>query len=192
MSDHRRINAHALGVRRTLSESLLGRALLGWLLVLGIVACAAALGLRLNVSDSVPRGFYWASHSVPKRGDYAMVCPPSWPVFRAARAHGYFTGGTCPGDFEPLIKVVAATHGEKVAVGPLGVTINDRLWPHSAPRRYDASGWALPTFSSPPKTLAPHEVLVMSEHCELGFDARYFGPIPRTSIKATAVPLLTW
>lgn len=163
-----------------------------WLLAL-VVACAlVGLGLRLNISPSIPLGFYRLVSALPVRGDYVAVCPPPSPAFRLARSHGYLASGPCPGDFIPMFKVLAAKYGDRVSVDPSGVWINGTLWPRSAPLRADSSGWSLPHLSGFRAVLGCHEVLVMSESCPLGFDSRYFGALPNSVVIAKAIPLLTW
>ncbi len=163
-----------------------------WLCAIAAILIATHGGLRLNVSPSVPLGFYRLIAAAPARGDYVAVCPPSSNLFRAARARGYLMGGACPGDFVPMFKILAAGVGDDVRVEPSGVWINERLWPSSAPQRIDASGWKLPDLVGLRTTLHRNEVLLMSQDCRLGFDGRYFGTLPRSVITATAIPLFTW
>jgi conjugative transfer signal peptidase TraF len=163
-----------------------------WLVALLVVCAVIQLGLRLNISPSVPLGFYRLVNALPVRGEYVALCPPPSPAFRLARLHGYLASGPCPGDFVPMVKVLAAKHGDRVSVDARGVWINDTLWPRSAPLRVDSSGWSLPRLSNFRAVLGTDEVFVMSESCRLGFDGRYFGALPGAVIIAKAVPLLTW
>lgn len=165
---------------------------LGWLLLTTLAVGAAEAGLRLNASPSVPRGVYWLTSKAPAVGAYVAVCPPPSPLFAQARARGYLSAGRCPGDYSELLKVLAAGPGATVRVERGGVRIDGRLWPSSAPLRRDPAGWALPQLAGVETQLGPSAVLVMSQRCVLGFDSRYFGPLPRSAITATAAPLLTW
>jgi conjugative transfer signal peptidase TraF len=170
----------------------LGAAVIGWLLAITMVLAAAKVGVRLNISPSVPLGVYWLSTSTPVRGGYVAVCPPPSPLFKEARARGYLSPGSCPFDFGPMIKVFAAGQGDHVRIDADGVRINDRLWPRSLPLPVDASGWVLPQSTGLDTALSKDAVLVMSEQCGLGFDSRYFGPLQSSAITASAVPLFTW
>lgn len=163
-----------------------------WFVALAVVLTAAKLGLLVNTSPSVPLGFYWLSNATPLRGDYVAACPPPSPLFEWARATGRLSMGRCPGGFAPLLKVLAADGGDSVRVDADGVRVNDVHWPSSAPLREDASGQPLPRLAGFHTTLRAGEVLLMSEHCALGFDGRYFGPLPTSAVTASAVPLFTW
>lgn len=168
----------------------------GWsaIVLLGVLRFAALAGVRVNFSPSVPLGVYWVgSSSSPTVGNYVAVCPPKSPVFETALERGYIAEGTCRTGYGELIKVLAATEGSSVATSPEGVRINGALWPLSVPRTHDAHGRELPQRAAPNvEVLGHHAVWLMSEHSASGFDARYFGPLERNAIVATATPLFTW
>lgn len=168
------------------------RFLIGWLIALVLLRIAGEAGLRLNASASVPRGLYWISSQRAERGTYVAVCPPQSQLFELARQRGYIGRGRCPGGNAELIKVLAATPGDHVRIDASGVRVGEGRWPNSAPRAVDAAGRPLPQPPALDVTLAGASVLVMSRDCALGFDARYFGPLPHAAIVGTAVPLLTW
>jgi conjugative transfer signal peptidase TraF len=168
------------------------RILLGWLLALALAMIAGEAGIRLNTSASVPRGFYWLSSEAPEHGSYVAVCPPRVPIFELARDRGYFGRGRCAGGYSELIKVLAAGPGDRVRIDVSGVRVGRRSWPSSAPKTVDAAGRSLPQLAALDATLGSTSVLVMSQDCASGFDARYFGPLSRSTIVGTAVPLLTW
>lgn len=171
---------------------VLGAAAFGWLIVLAVVAVAAHAGLRLNVSPSVPQGFYWLSSASPSIGAYVAVCPPQSALFDEAKARGYLSSGRCPGRYGEMIKVLAAGAGTAVSLQADGVRLDGRLWPQSAPRRFDAAHRALPQSFGSEALLREGSVLVMSERCNAGFDGRYFGPLPLTAITSTAEPIWIW
>src|SRR4051794_9257651 len=131
-----------------------------WLLVLAAVFTAGKLGLRFNTSPSVPIGFYLLSDRAPFRGDYVAACPPPWSVFKVARAHGYLGHGPCPGDFVPILKVLAAADGDDVRIERDGVRINAVLWRSSAPQPSDRSGWVLPWLAGFRAVLGRSDVLL--------------------------------
>jgi type IV secretory pathway protease TraF len=79
-----------------------------------------------------------------------------------------------------------------VRIDESGVLVGSRRWPSSTPEPVDAAGRALP---HPPRldaTLGAASVLVMSLNCAAGFDGRYFGPLSRSAVVGTAIPLLIW
>jgi conjugative transfer signal peptidase TraF len=173
-------------------KRVLLRLLLGWLSAIALLLVAGEAGLRLNTSASVPRGFYWLVSEQPALGAYVAVCPPRSSVFELARERGYLGPGRCSGGSAELIKVFAAGPGDRVRIDASGVRIGDRLWPNSAPKAADAAGRPLPRAPMLDARLSAASVLVMSQDCALGFDARYFGPLSRSAIVGTAVPLITW
>jgi conjugative transfer signal peptidase TraF len=172
-------------------KRVLFRAVMGWLALLAATSAASAAGLRVNASKSVPRGFYWLTSDPPARGGYVAVCPPPAPVFDQAKARGYLGPGRCDGNFAELIKVLAAGPGDQVRIDGSGVRVGGHLWPASSRATVDAAGRAMPVAAELETTLAG-SVVVMSADCELGFDSRYFGPLPSSAIQAAAIPLLTW
>lgn len=170
----------------------LARVSIAWLTALALLTLAGEAGLRLNASASVPRGAYWLSSEAPVRGAYVAVCPPPAPIFELAERRGYLGRGRCPGGQAELIKVLAAEAGDHVRIDASGVRVGTRRWPGSAPKAIDTAGRRLPQLPATELTLGPGSVLVMSRDCALGFDSRYFGPLPSTAVTGTAVPLLTW
>jgi conjugative transfer signal peptidase TraF len=168
------------------------RIVLGWLAALTVALIAGEAGLRLNTTASVPRGFYWLSSEPPERGAYVAVCPPREPIFELARDRGYLGRGRCAGGYSDLIKVFAAGPGDHVRIDASGVRVGRRSWPSSAPEAVDAAGRPLPQFAALDDTLTGTSVLIMSQDCASGFDARYFGPLSRSDIVGSATPLLIW
>ena len=165
-------------------------ALVGGLAVLAVAAVAAQAGLVCNVSPSAPAGCYWMRPRPIQRGAYVVACLPLEQGLRARR-RDYLSRGPCPGGAQRILKVLAAMAGDRVVVGEAGVSINGQLWPHSAPLARDDQG--SPMSSAPlRRRLGRDEVLLLSNAYAAGFDARYFGPLQRSSIVGTAVPWLTW
>jgi len=165
---------------------------LGWLSVLALALIAAQAGLRVNTSASVPEGFYWLSSEPPERGAYVAVCPPRTAIFELAKDRGYFGRGRCASGYGELIKVLAAGPGDRVRIDGSGVVVGRHAWPSSTPVAFDGAGRALPQPPVLDATLDAASVLVMSQDCAAGFDARYFGLLSRSAIVATAIPLITW
>ena len=147
-----------------------------------VVVCAAA-GLRLNTSPSVPCGVYRLTPGTPRIGDIISFMPPKSAVFELARKRGYFSG--------QILKRVAAKPGDRVTVNAIGVSVNNTLWPNSAPQTNDPEGRSLPVLRFS-ETLSSEMLLLMSDADRRGFDARYFGLISRYNIAGVAVPVFTW
>jgi conjugative transfer signal peptidase TraF len=173
-------------------KRLASAGLMAWAAMLAALLVLGQAGLRLNLSPSVPRGFYWLASKAPTRGAYVALCPPPSRLFAVARERGYLQKGRCAGDYAEMVKVLAAGPGDRASIGPDGVRVRGRLWPSSAPLSADARGRTLPKPALLPRELASDSVLVMSKDCLEGFDSRYFGALPRSAIVATAIPLATW
>jgi conjugative transfer signal peptidase TraF len=150
------------------------------------------IGVRVNVSPSIPLGVYWAKDLPVERGAYVMFCPPQIEVFRHAMIRGYIGGGQCPGGYGYVMKRVAAASGDVVDVAMDGVRINGSLYPRSALMAVDALGRSMPRYQSDHYTLSEFQLLLMADDHPKSFDARYFGPVQRKQIKDVIVPILTW
>lgn len=156
-----------------------------------LVAFAGGPRFAWPVSDSLPRGLYLFVPGQAHRGDVARVCLRG-RVAAYAVAHGIDReGGDCPTGLVPLGKIVAAVAGDVVDVESDGVRVNGILWPQSRQRDFDSHGRRVdlrePRGS---RTLGPAQVWLMgrSEH---SWDARYFGPLPASSIDGRFIPLFT-
>jgi type IV secretory pathway protease TraF len=66
------------------------------------------------------------------------------------------------------------------------------LLKNSAPRPVDDAGRPLQPYYLNDYTLGTDELLLMSAYSQASFDARYFGPLSRTTIQSVIVPILTW
>jgi conjugative transfer signal peptidase TraF len=163
---------------------LLGGA--GWAAAVGGLYAA---GARFNSTPSFPRGLYWITATPIERGSLVLACPPPSEAIAEARRRGYLDAGFCPGGSAPLIKRVAALGGDWVTVAPAGVEVNGSTLPNSRPLAADADGRPLPVYRTEGRTLAPGEVLLMSDFNPLSFDGRYFGPIERGQVQAVVRPV---
>ena len=149
-------------------------------------------GIRVNTSKSIPIGLYETDSRPFEKGRYVMFCPPDAPAFRMARDRGYITAGFCPGGFGYMMKKILAAKGDTVTVTNTGVFVNGKRLPFSRPREADGGGRALPQYRPVSHRLDSSELLLMSDVSATSFDGRYFGPIDRTHIKSTIVPIVTW
>jgi len=102
-------------------------------------------------------------------------------------AAGPSPAGTCA-----VIKEIAAVGGDRVTIGAEGVRVNGLLLKNSAPRPADEAGRPLQPYYLNDYTLGTDELLLMSAYSQASFDARYFGPLSRTTIQSVIVPILTW
>jgi conjugative transfer signal peptidase TraF len=168
----------------------------GSFVALGAVAALrlfAAAGALVVHTPSVPVGLYWrhATAAAPARGSY--VCIEAVGPAAPAMLRSGVASGTLPQAWrsEPLVKRVAAVAGDVVSYDPArGVLVNGEVWPLSRVRSRDKTGRAL-TSATFPQTLEAGEVWLASEH-ELGYDSRYFGPVPVKALGCEARPVWTW
>ncbi|TKW64655.1 MAG: conjugative transfer signal peptidase TraF [Paracoccus denitrificans] len=151
---------------------------------------AAAAGVRVNVTRSIPVGFYRTSAEPIHKGAYVMFCPPQREVFRVALKRRYIDPGSCPGGSYPMMKRILAAKDDRVQIGPQGVVINGVPVPNSKPRPVDGAGRTLPRFTGT-GTVKAGDVIVMGEN-KVSFDSRYFGPIPRQQISTVIQPIVIW
>lgn len=160
--------------------------------VASAIVFAADRGWRLNISPSLPVGFYRAQ-GVPqaasrlslRRGTLVLVCLPR-AIALFARERGYLPRGNCPGNAMPAGKVVIAVGGDIVTAGPSGVTANGALVRDSRPLVVDRHGRPLPRLAGR-FVLSPDELWLGSES-PLGFDSRYFGPVCVADVRAILTP----
>jgi conjugative transfer signal peptidase TraF len=166
-------------------------AIIGFAL-LGASFFAYLAGAKVNTTKSIPIGLYWASPKPPGRNDYVLFCPPQARVFDEAKERGYIGAGFCPGGYGYLMKRVMATASDTVSITNEGVRVNGRLLTHSSPREADGAGRPMPRYHAASFILEGAEVLVMGDVNPNSFDARYFGPIPRSQIRSVIYPVFTW
>lgn len=154
------------------------------------IAAAAASGVRVNVTRSIPLGFYQATSAQVRKGDYVMFCPPAREVFRLALERRYIDPGDCPGGSYPMMKRILAAKSDQVRIDREGIVINGVPVPNSRPRSTDGAGRALPSFVGE-GVVGSGDVVLVGES-PISFDSRYFGPISRQQIMTAIQPIVTW
>lgn len=149
-------------------------------------------GARFNTSKSIPQGLYWMTKKPIQKGEYVLFCPPQKAIFEKALRRGYIHSGFCPGGFGYMMKRVVATQGDVVSINSWGVWVNNRFVEHSVPHPADEQGRTLPELNLRQYQLNNSELLLMTDQSTMSFDARYFGLITRSQVKAVISPVLTW
>ncbi len=146
------------------------------------------LGIRVNLSPSLPRGLYVVT------GDPAAklveFCPAE-PFASLAAERGYRPKGSCPDGAAPLLKPVAAVSGDEVEVTADGLAVNGVPIPNTRPHRADSKHRPLRAWPNGSYLVAPGMVWVASSYNPRSFDSRYFGPVAVRSIRERLRPLLT-
>ena len=99
------------------------------------------MGLRWNITSSVPLGIYVEDASrEARRGDYVRTCvPENWQ--EQALSRGYIGRGIgCVDYTQALVKRVVGQPGDSIEVSELGVYVNGSLLEGSKPLRRDRVG----------------------------------------------------
>ncbi len=160
--------------------------------LLTVLGAAQLAGVRINTSNSIPKGVYWLTNRPVAVGEYVIFCPPNTRIFQEARARGYIQPGFCHGGFGHMMKHVAAIAGDTVSTMGSGVWVNGVRLPYSHAYALDGHGRSLPSWISNHYTLKRSELLLMTDQSARSFDARYFGVLNQTHVQAVIRPLITF
>jgi conjugative transfer signal peptidase TraF len=144
------------------------------------------LGLRVNLSPSLPLGFYVTT--TVSDAPLIEFCP-SEPFASFAAARGYRPEGNCPDGAAPLMKPVVARGGDLVNVSSLGIAVNGELIANTAPKSTDTSGRPMKAWPFGRYKVSTSTVWVASSYNARSFDSRYFGPIPVSAIRNRLRPI---
>ncbi len=158
-----------------------------------LVALGGALGLRISLTDSAaPAGIYRIVRGVSvKHGELVGACLPA-SIAQEGIARGYLQQGDCPSGAEPVAKIVGALPGDLVEVQPGWVSVDGEVFADSAVAPRDSMGRPLPHVPWGRRQVAPGEVWLFGFHNVRSWDARYFGPVPLSEVRAALKPVLTW
>ena len=146
-------------------------------------------GVRLNLTPSLPRGFYITSES--PSANLVEFCPQG-AAASISLSRQYRTAGACPDGGAPLLKPAVAFPGDLVEVSANGIRVNGRLLPNSAGRFRDHLQRALDPWPCGTYNVEPGTVWVISSFNIYSFDSRYYGAIPEWSIRHHLRPLWTF
>ena len=157
----------------------------------GIVGLTAAglLGLRVNLTGSIPVGMYHVVGDATDlhRGDVVLACLPA-RVAALAHTRGYIPGGGhCAGGTAPVGKLVMALPGDTVVVALSGLAVNGATVKWSRPLDHDRDGRPLPRLSIG-RSLVDARSIWLIGSSSYSFDSRYFGPIPRSNVLVRVRP----
>ena len=162
------------------------------LIAFGVALPAAAnsVGLRFNLTSSLPIGLYRVTKDSPtlKRGAIVLYCLPP-PVARFAHNRGYVPrGGQCPGGLTPIGKMVAALPGDTVVVTSDGITVNGTLQSHSRALATDLNGRELPQLVGRSYVIGRDCIWLLAPS-KRSFDSRYLGPLVARNVLARVQPV---
>jgi conjugative transfer signal peptidase TraF len=148
------------------------------------------VGIRINITSSLPRGFYIVGQS--PTADLVEFCPEG-EAATISLGRGYRTpGGNCPDGGAPLLKPIAAVSGDRVEVTIDGIQVNGTLIPNSAAHFKDHCGRPLKPWPDGQYIVPAGSLWVISRFNPWSFDSRYFGPIPCSLVTHRLRPLWTF
>lgn len=160
-------------------------------LLAGATAAVAASGFRLQHTASLPMGLYRDVRGAPPvRGAIGVWCvPPATAGW--ARGRGYLPRGDCPGDVQPIGKVVLAVGGDTIQFDTAGVVLNRVPMPNTRPHLRDAAGRPITPAPFGTYVLRPGDVWLWSPYTTRSLDSRYFGPVPVSTLVSVVRPVWT-
>jgi conjugative transfer signal peptidase TraF len=157
--------------------------------VLSLAGVAYAAGVRVNLSRSIPQGFYRRIDAPIVRGSLVLACLPQ-RIAALAREREYVHQGSCGDGNAPVGKTVVAVANDIVDVTERGVFVDGRLVANSAPLGRDSRGRVLPTLRLRRHVVPPGEIWLVSSYSDRSFDSRYFGGIAATGVLSVVRPIL--
>ncbi len=158
-----------------------------------LVMLGRFLGLRISLTDSAaPAGIYRIVRGVSvKHGELVAACLPI-SIAQEGLARGYLQQGDCPSGAEPVAKIVGALPGDVLEVHSGWVSVDQEVFADSAVAAHDSIGRPLPHVPWGRRQVAPGEVWLFGFNNVRSWDARYFGPVPLSEVRAALKPVLTW
>ena len=154
-------------------------------------------GIRINLSSSMPKGFYQLTECGERArrqaevGDLVAIetATVAGSGFAFFRDRGWLSTSGRPDDL--LVKRIVAVGGDEVTDRD-GRLCVDRtcLTERGSARVQTVRGVTLPSVTLP-RRLHDEEVWLSSDH-KKGIDSRYFGAIARTAIACRVEPLWIW
>ncbi len=106
------------------------------------------LGIRVNFTSSLERGFYVVSER--PSANLVEFCPEGEAGAISLERAYRMAGGTCPDGGSPLMKPIAAVAGDRVEVTTYGIRVNGKLIPNSAAHFKDHRGRPLKPWPTGP------------------------------------------
>jgi conjugative transfer signal peptidase TraF len=175
-------------LRQRLRRAIVWASLLASPFFLGLIT-GWVFGVRVNLTPSLPRGFYIISNSLS--ANLVEFCPQRTAA-SISLSRQYRTAGACPDGGAPLLKPAVAFPGDQVQVSADGIRVNGQLLPNSTGRFRDHFQRPLDPWPYGIYNVEPGTVWVISSFNSYSFDSRYYGAIPESSIRHHLRPLWTF
>jgi conjugative transfer signal peptidase TraF len=135
-----------------------------------------------NLTPSVPRGLYAIRPPGYLRVSLLVVAWPPEPLATVLDRGDYLPRGV------PLLKRIFALSGQTVCRAGTQISVDHIVV--SPAREHDGRGRLLPSWQGC-RVIAADEVFLMNWDEPDSLDGRYFGPLPKSSVVARAIPLWT-
>lgn len=139
----------------------------------------------------MPLGIYRTVSQPIINNNLIAVCLPE-AIAQLGKQRGYIKGGSCPGNVEPILKKIVAVAGDNIEITSQGVWVNNKLLPHSRALSKDDNLRPLISDNTKYQTLTANQIWLYGTASAKSWDSRYYGPIPRTAIRAAVVPVWIW
>lgn len=174
-----------------------------WFLISSAVLCAVTaaalhIGLRLNLTPSLPLGLYRTADGKIEPGAVVLACLPA-PVAGLAAERGYTAGGrptdpdrVCPGGTQPIGKLVLAVAGDTVEVREAGLQVNGRRIPRTSRFPLDSHRRPVPRVPEGVHVVHAGDLWLVATIHQRSFDSRYYGPVPTANVLSVVRPVWLW
>ena len=161
-----------------------------WLLVGASLTalCLDASGLWINLTPSLPLGLYRSTADEPRPGALVAVCLPE-TIVQEGRRLGFLPRGRCPGEVQPVVKIVGAVAGQTVTINESGVSVAGR-WLQEIAAPIDSKGRPIDSWPVGRHAVPPGRLWLYTPHPS-SWDSRYYGPVPVSAVLTTVEPLWT-
>lgn len=176
------------GHLRWAARATRSRIALGILALGTVFFCAAsALDLRVNWSESMPRGVYRRIEPALERGTWVAVCLEGRTA-DLARERGYLIDGSCASGLASIFERIVGVPGDRIDLAMRGVAVNGAAVPNSESSARDSRGRPLEHTPEGTMLLADGRFFVMGMNPGRSWDSRSFGVVSAHQIVAAAAP----
>ena len=170
------------------------------ILPLSILLCLAlfshVLGIRINVTSSMPKGIYYADNKDITIGSVVSVCLPKKIALEGLKKGYLAQTGSCDSSAEPVIKEVIGLPNDSVTINSKYIEVTNNK---GQTTKYFAPHYEMSISNKPVKsfiTLGKQESkgywLYGVGDKDLSWDSRYFGSVQKNNILSVMKPLWIW
>lgn len=158
------------------------------LLLLSLTAFLFLHDIKLNLTDSMPIGFYQKiTKRTIERGDLVSTCLPK-SVAEVGLERGYLSHGGCPGGAIPVLKKVIALPGDKVVWNQQIVMVNGQSYFSPEQTRDHFGDSVIHWIPQSGEMIARGYWLYGANDPKESWDSRYFGAVKQGAIRGIYWP----